>query len=61
MIIGLSDRGMGAIIFRLFPLVNAVLAVIGAICGLAYIIKTIVKKVSVRYDNRSHTNTPDGK
>jgi hypothetical protein len=55
MVIGVSDRGMGAIIFLLFPLVNAALAVIGAICGLAY----IVKKMSGRYDDRSHTNTPD--
>jgi hypothetical protein len=50
----LSDRGMGIVAFLLFPLAEAVLAVVGAICGLAY----IVKKMSGRYDNKSHTNTP---
>jgi carbon starvation protein CstA len=52
---GYNDRGMGVVIvYILFLLVDAALAGVGVICGLAY----IVKKTSGRYDDKSHTNTP---
>jgi hypothetical protein len=57
--IGGMSGGLGIMVFLLFPLVDAALAVIGAICGLAYIVK---KVWSVwRFIYRSHTNTPDEK
>jgi hypothetical protein len=42
---GMSDRGMGIIVFLIFPLVNAALIATGLVAGVVY----IVKKVSGAY------------
>lgn len=40
-VMGMSDRGMGIIIFLIFPLAEAALAAVGAVSGLIYLIKRI--------------------
>ncbi len=37
-ITGMSDRGMGIIVFLIFPLADAVIGATGILCGLAYAI-----------------------
>ena len=39
MITGMSDRGMGSIIFMIFPIASAAVAGAGALSGLRYAIK----------------------
>jgi hypothetical protein len=41
---GMPDRGMGVIVFLLFPLIDAALAASGAICGLIYIVKKVINR-----------------